>query len=70
MMKHHHAALNELRLQHRNQVNMKQKEHLRKTADLQKENEEEMEVLKQDQISMMEGMLVFFFSCSCLIRKC
>ena len=55
MMKHHHAALNELRLQHRNQVNMKQKEHHRKTADLNKENEEEIEQLKQEQVAMMEG---------------
>ena len=55
MMKHHTAAINELRLQHRSQLSMKQAEQKRKTADQHKEHEEELEALKQDQIQTMEG---------------
>lgn len=57
IIKHHHAALNELRTQHRNQVNLKQKDHRRKTADLHKEQEDEMELLKQEQIQTMEDLV-------------
>ncbi|KAJ3333925.1 Receptor-type guanylate cyclase gcy-13 [Blyttiomyces sp. JEL0837] len=54
---HHRNMQIELRAQHKNDINLKNKEHRRKIADLLKEHEEEIEGIKLDQSQIMADLL-------------
>jgi hypothetical protein len=52
---HHKNIVKELRAQHRTQMNLKARDQKRKVAELMKEQQEEMEQLKNEQQNTMHG---------------
>ena len=52
---HHKKILLELRLQYRNQINNKQREHRKKFIETLKEHERELDKIKSEQKKSLDG---------------